>query len=170
MQPTKQLPKEGRKKGWHLPFPWLWNATGSKLFEVLFREETVIAFILKRGGKCHYTRITVAVTSAEKAKELAASWRFGQSARNGNKRFMCQRRVARAWCSIPRDTKERQVVQFLNMIVFQQLLDCSFFQYPLVLYFQYSSNFPALLKRKQRAPRLRDVKLMKVSSCWVKSL
>jgi hypothetical protein len=45
------------------------------LFEVLFREETVIASILKRGGKCHYTRITVAVTSAEKANELALSRR-----------------------------------------------------------------------------------------------
>ena len=48
-------------------------------------------------------------------------------------------------------------------------LDCSFFRFPL-LFFPYSSNSPVLLKRKQRAPSLHVVKLMKVSSCWVESL
>lgn len=48
-------PKRGGKKGWHLPFPWLWNPTGSKLFEVLFREEAVIASILKRRKMPLYT-------------------------------------------------------------------------------------------------------------------
>lgn len=112
-------PKRGGKKGWHLPFPWLWNPTGSKLFEVLFREETVIASIVKRGGKCHYTRITVAVTSAEKANELAVSRRFSQPARNRNKRFMCQSLVARVGCSIPRGTRKGKELNFLT--VFHQL-------------------------------------------------
>lgn len=130
MRPTKQLPKEGRKKGWHLPFPWLWNPTGSKLFEVLLREETVIASILKRGGKCHYTRITVAVTSAQKANELAASRRSSRRARNRNKRLMCQRCVARVGCSVPRDTKKRQGVQFLNTVSFNSSLTAPSASFP----------------------------------------
>lgn len=152
MQPTKQLPKEEReKKGWHLPFPWLWNPTGSKLFEVLFREETVIASILKRGGKCHYTRITVAVTSAEKASELAASRGAGRRARNRKRKVcVCQQHVARVGRSVPGDPKKRRGVPFLHMVS----SDCSFSQFPLLLYFPYSSNSRALLKGKQRAPRL----------------
>jgi hypothetical protein len=133
------------------------------LFEVLFREETVIASTLKRGGKCHYTRITVAVTSAEKANELAVSRRCSQCARNRNKRFMCQSTETRVGCSDPGGTKKKG--KQLNFLTWYLSTDCSFFHFPLVLYFQYSSNFPALLKRKQRAPRLRVVKLMKVSSC-----
>lgn len=168
MQPTKQLPKEEReKKGWHLPFPWLWNPTGSKLFEVLFREETVIASILKRGGKCHYTRITVAVTSAEKASELAASRGAGRRARNRKRKVcVCQQHVARVGRSVPGDPKKRRGVPFLHMVS----SDCSFSQFPLLLYFPYSSNSRALLKGNREHPGFRAVKLMKVSGCWVESL
>lgn len=90
MQPTKQLPKEGRKKGWHLPFPWLWNPTGSKLFEVLSREETVIASILKRREMSLYTDHGSSDLSRE-GRELAVSRRCGWLARrNRNERSMCQ--------------------------------------------------------------------------------
>lgn len=80
------------------------------MFEVLFREETVIASTLKRGGKCHYTRITVAVTSAEKANELAASWRVAGVPGTKRKRFTCASTVwqelgARSQ-EIPRKGKE----------------------------------------------------------------
>lgn len=150
MQPTKQLPKEGRKKGWHLPFPWLWNPTGSKLFEVLFREETVIASILKRGGKCHYTRITVAVTSVQKANELAASQRFGQRARNRNARTVCQSPAAKIECSGPGGTKKRQEALFPHPASFHSFLTVPSRSLPW-FYFQYSSNFPVLLKRKHWA-------------------
>ena len=170
MQPTKQLPKEERKKGWHLPFPWLWNPTGSKLFEVLFREETVIASILKRGGKCHYTRITVAVTSAEKAKRAGSESERWPACQEQSEKGLCVPATGgKLWVLSPRRYQEKAKSSISSHGVFQQLLDCSFFRFPL-LFFPYSSNSPVLLKRKQRAPRLHVVKLMKVSSCWVESL
>lgn len=142
MQPTKQLPKEERKKGWHLPFPWLWNPTGSKLFEVLFREETVIASILKRGGKCHYTRITVAVTSAEKAKRAGSESECWPVCQEQSEKGLCVPATGgKLWVLGPRRYQEKAKSSISSHGVFQQLLDCSFFRFPL-LFFPYSSNSP----------------------------
>lgn len=169
MQPTKPLPKEGRKKGWHLPFPWLWNPTGSKLFEVLFREETVIASTLKRRKMPLYT-------------DHGGSDLSGESKRAGCElevRPACQERheglCAKGtqqelgpWSQeTPRKGKEfSSLTQCLSTAPWLPASS----SFPWFFCFLSSSHFPVLLKKQQRAPRLRAGKLMKVSSCWSESL